>query len=118
MFVRHERSSVGQVQLVGSRKVLWELAVETKTRSVRAEQAHLSDAMRGRGCSWRQVADEFVSRWNLSYMQAFRLAHGLSQEQAAERYNGRWHPERPLTGKNISYWEMWPSKSGKEPPAA
>lgn len=90
--------------------------METKARSVRAEQACLSEAMRGRGCSWRQVADEFARRWNLSYLQAFRLARGLSQEQAAERYNGRWHPERPLTGKNISYWEMWPSKSGKEPP--
>lgn len=42
--------------------------------------------------------------------------HGWSQEEAAKRYNAKWHPERPLAGKHISYWEMWPSKSGKEPP--
>lgn len=86
-----------------------------KLRSVRAEQARLSGALREDGCSWRQVADEFVRRWNITYLQAFRLAHGLSQEQAAARYNLMWHPARPLAGKNISYWEMWPSRSGKEP---
>lgn len=90
--------------------------MEIKARSVRAEQAQLAHAMRGTGCSWRQVADAFVARWGLSYLQAFRLAHGLSQEQAADRYNRAWHPDRPLTGKNISYWELWPAKTGKEPP--
>ncbi len=89
--------------------------MESKARSVRAEQARLSGAMRRDGCSWRQVADEFVRRWGITYLQAFRLVHSFSQEQAAERYNARWNPERPLTGKYISYWEMWPSKSGKEP---
>ncbi len=87
----------------------------SKVSSVRAEQGRLARAMREDGRSWRQVADEFVRRWGLTYLQAFRLAHGLSQEQAAARYNMRWHPERPLAGKSISYWEMWPSKSGKEP---
>jgi len=87
----------------------------SKVSSVRAEQARLARAMRENGRSWRQVADEFVRRWGLTYLQAFRLAHGLSQEQAAARYNMKWLPVRPLAGKNISYWEMWPSKSGKEP---
>lgn len=90
--------------------------MESRARSVRAEQVHLAQAMRDNGCSWRQVADEFVWRWRLTYLQAFRLAHGWSQEQAAERYNVRWQPDRPLIGKHISYWEMWPSKPGKEPP--
>jgi transcriptional regulator with XRE-family HTH domain len=87
----------------------------SRISSVRAEQGRLARAMRENGRPWRQVADEFVSRWGLTYLQAFRLAHGLSQEQAAARYNMKWYPERPLAGKNISYWEMWPSKSGKEP---
>jgi tetratricopeptide (TPR) repeat protein len=87
----------------------------SKPRSARAEQARLAGAMRAHGCSWRQVADEFVRRWGITYLQAFRLVHGLSQEQAAARYNARWQPERPLTGKHLSYWETWPSKSGKEP---
>jgi transcriptional regulator with XRE-family HTH domain len=91
------------------------LEMETRTRSVRAEQADLSQVMRGSGCSWRQVADEFSRRWGLTYLQAFRLAHGWSQEEAAKHYNSTWSPERPLSGKHISYWEMWPSKSGKEP---
>lgn len=89
---------------------------ESKARSVRTEQVRLSQAMRESGCSWRQVADEFVGRWGLTYLQAFRLVHGLSQRQAAERYNSEWHPAKPLTGKHISYWEMWPSESGKQPP--
>lgn len=72
--------------------------------------------MRGNGHSWREVADEFVRQWGLTYLQAFRLAHGWSQEETAKHYNAQWHPQRPLTGKHISYWEMWPSKSGKEPP--
>lgn len=71
--------------------------------------------MRGNGCSWRQVADEFVRQWGLTYLQAFRLAHSWSQEEAANHYNSRWCPDRPLSGKHISYWELWPSKSGKEP---
>lgn len=90
--------------------------MEGRVRSLRAEQARLSQVMRDNGCSWREVADEFVNRWRLTYLQAFRLVHGLSQEQAAERYNTKWHPDRPLIGKHISYWEMWPSKTGKEPP--
>lgn len=85
-------------------------------RSVRAEQAQLSRAMRDSGSSWREVADEFSRRWRVTYLQAFRLAHGLSQEQAAQLYNARWAPDRPLSGKHISYWEMWPSKTGKQPP--
>ena len=60
------------------------LGMESRTRSVRAEQMQLSQAMRGNGCSWRQVADEFVKRWGLTYLQAFRLAHGWSQEEAAK----------------------------------
>src|SRR5215831_10917938 len=87
----------------------------SKPRSVRAEQARLAGAMRADGCSWRQIADEFVRRWRVTYLQAFRMAHGLSQEQAAARYNSRWQPERPLTGKYLSYWEAWPSNTGKEP---
>lgn len=90
--------------------------MESRRRSVRQDQTCLSQAMRGNGHSWRQVADEFVGQWGLTYLQAFRLAHGWSQQEAAKHYNERWHPQRPLTGKHISYWEMWPSKSGKEPP--
>lgn len=86
-----------------------------KAASTRAEQAQLSRAMHDEGCSWREIADELARRWNLSHLQAFRLAHGMSQEQAAERYNARWHPPRPLTGKHISYWEMWPARTGKQP---
>ncbi len=84
---------------------------------IRSEQARLSRAMRDAGCSWRQAADEFAARWSLTYLQAFRLAHGLSQRQAAERYNSEWHPARPLTGQHIFYWEVWPSASGNRSPA-
>jgi hypothetical protein len=90
--------------------------VVSKSRSLREEQARLTRIMRGDGCSWRQVADEFALRWGYSYLQAFRLAHGLSQEAAAGHYNNKWKPQRPLTGKYISYWEMWPARTGKEPP--
>ena len=87
----------------------------SKPRSRREEQARLASSMRKNGCSWREIADEFVRRWQCSYLQAFRMAHGISQEEAAKRYNDRWKPGRPLQGKHISYWEMWPSGTGKEP---
>lgn len=88
----------------------------SKPRSLREEQARLSRAMRRDGCSWREIADEFARRWGISHLQAARLAHGISQDEAARRYNARWRPERPITGKHISYWEMWPARTGHEPP--
>jgi len=45
---------------------------------------------------------------------AFRLAHGWSQREAADRWNDRW-PADPKTFKNLSYWELWPSQTGHAP---
>lgn len=132
---RVDVSPDAKVRIAGGGSLTWERAVPDQERalsspasviqpaaiagrapSTRAEQARLSRAMRNQGCSWRQIADELAQRWDLSHLQAFRLAHGMSQEQAAERYNARWQPPRPLTGKHISYWEMWPAQTGKQPP--
>jgi transcriptional regulator with XRE-family HTH domain len=50
-------------------------------------------------------------------LTAFRLAHGLSQQEVADRWNGLVpgdQGDRPLTAKQVSYWETWPH-SGREP---
>jgi hypothetical protein len=43
-----------------------------------------------------------------------RLAHGWSQQQAAERWTDIW-PDDPKTFKNFSYWEQWPAQTGHAP---
>jgi len=55
--------------------------------------------------------------WNVNARQAFRLAHGMSQQNVADQWNTLYPAEagrRPLTSKQVSYWETWPV-SGREP---
>ncbi|MBT8228275.1 MAG: hypothetical protein HKP61_10405 [Dactylosporangium sp.] len=48
------------------------------------------------------------------------MAHGLTQQQVADRWNELWPAadnNRPVTYKHISYWEAWPSTTGRAPSA-
>jgi tetratricopeptide (TPR) repeat protein len=46
---------------------------------------------------------------------AFRWTHGLTQQQVADGWNALWPTDRPLTNKQVSYWEAWPQASGRPP---
>jgi hypothetical protein len=85
-----------------------------KPRSVRQEQATLVAALRESQNTWGDIARILAERFLVNYRVAFRLAHGWSQREAADRWNERW-PAEPKTFKNFSYWEVWPSSTGHAP---
>jgi hypothetical protein len=86
----------------------------TDGRNQRREQRELASALRGQGRAWTEIAESLRTRFGINARTAFRLAHGWSQDGAARQWNRRW-PDEPKTGKNISYWELWPARTGYAP---
>jgi transcriptional regulator with XRE-family HTH domain len=86
-------------------------------RSRKAQRARLVTELRAAGETWAQIAARIKADERVGALTAFRLVHGLSQQEVADRWNGLLaddQGDRPLTDKQISYWETWPH-SGREP---
>jgi transcriptional regulator with XRE-family HTH domain len=86
-------------------------------RSRRARLAALRVDLRAQGCSWSDIATRLRREEGVTPLVAFRLAHGLTQRELAERWNQLFLAEDgsgAIADKHISYWETWP-ESGHEP---
>jgi len=70
--------------------------------------------LRARGMAWAQIAAQLRVESNRGPLAAMRVAHGWTQQTAAEEWNKHW-PEDKKTFKNFSYWENWPGDSGYPP---
>lgn len=87
-----------------------------RPRSRKAELAQLRDQLRQQGFSYPQIAARIRAEHGVNPRVAFRLAHGLTQAEVAERWNSLWpEAEAPRTAKHISYWEAWPTPTGRMP---
>ncbi len=94
--------------------------MEPSRRSRRAELAALRAELTARGVPLRQIAQLIRSRYNVGSRIAYRYAHGLTQQQAADRWNDLWPSvdgQTAITHKHISYWEAWPAPTGRAPSA-
>ena len=80
-------------------------------RSLREE----AEQLRREGWTYQRIAADWTRRYRLNPRVAFRLAHGLTQAQVAERWNDLWPDPVPKTAKHISYWEVWPAPGGRAP---
>jgi transcriptional regulator with XRE-family HTH domain len=86
-------------------------------RSRKAQRARLVTELRAAGETWTQIAARIQADERVGTLTAFRLAHGLSQQEVADQWNDLFsggQADRPLTDKQVSYWETWPH-SGREP---
>ncbi|MFD0747456.1 helix-turn-helix transcriptional regulator [Phytohabitans flavus] len=84
-------------------------------RSLRSYR-HEAERLRAAGRSYRQIAVLWRERDGVNSRVAYRLAHGLTQADVAERWNAQWpDPATPKTAKTISYWEIWPGPGGRTP---
>jgi transcriptional regulator with XRE-family HTH domain len=72
---------------------------------------------RAQGWTYKQIAEEWQQQHGFNARVAFRLAHGLTQQGVADRWNERWpsDTDSPKTAKHLAYWEAWPDASGRTP---
>lgn len=96
------------------------MGTSSKPPHVGASQGHLTPQARGRELaaqgkrlftdlgSVKDAAAELMARHpDVPSLQAYRYAAGLSQDQAAERYNAVTGAQTSLGGTSINAWETW-----------
>ena len=84
--------------------------------STRVGVQPLVDSLRTKGLTRLQIADDIRRRFKVNAMVAIRMAHGWSQQQAADAWNAKWPgDDAGKTFKNFAYWEAWPSSAGYPP---
>ncbi len=82
----------------------------------RGEVARLCVELRRQGRTYREIAERVGRELRVNARVAYRMAHGWTQAEVAERWNAQWpDADAPKTGKQISYWETWPAGSGRTP---
>jgi tetratricopeptide (TPR) repeat protein/transcriptional regulator with XRE-family HTH domain len=74
-----------------------------------------AQALRARGCSDTDIVALWRTEYGINSRVAYRLVHGMTQEQLAQRWNEQWPSDSPKTGKQVSYWEIWPGEAGRAP---
>lgn len=74
----------------------------------------LAGKLRAEGMTTGQIIERWIGERRCNPREAARLAHGLTQAQAAQLWNELWpDPEHPCTAKWISNWE-----TGRQPSVA
>jgi hypothetical protein len=62
-----------------------------------------------------EISAALRERWTeLSALAAMRIAHGWTQQDAADEWTRRW-PDQIRSPKEIGLWENWPTGSGRRP---
>ena len=88
-----------------------------KPHGDRKDLVRLGCDLRAQGWTYVQIAGHIREIAHVNSRVAFRLAHGLTQQAVADRWNELYPSEDGsgmMTAKQISYWESWP-KSGRKP---
>lgn len=88
-----------------------------RPRSRKARIADLRGQLQAQGQDMAEIAQHVARDEKINLRAAWRLAHGLSQQEVADRYNAQFPPGSDaalITAKQVSYWETWPH-SGREP---
>jgi transcriptional regulator with XRE-family HTH domain len=75
---------------------------------MRSARSYANEASRlhADGATWGEIVSTWGRQHGMSPLAAARVAHGLTQQQVADRWNALWpDPDRPKSHKQISYWE-------------
>src|SRR2546430_17376565 len=91
----------------------------------KSERDTLRHEMLIAGCSHDLIAQEMERRWSFRPREAYRHAHGWSQDEVAARFTevaDRLGNERatqaPMIGTRIGEYEPWPNRGGAASAAA
>jgi transcriptional regulator with XRE-family HTH domain len=86
-----------------------------RATSVRRQRRTLANQLRARGRTWVEISAALRDQWpELTALAATRIAHGWTQQDAADEWNRRW-PDQTRSPKEIGLWENWPTGSGRRP---